>query len=316
MNRKYLAFAIILIAVPSVLAYNYLNQAQESTGTIAVSGAWALYPMMVKWAEEYQKIQPKVRIEISAGGAGKGMADALAGLVDIGMVSREIYQAEIDKGAFWVSVVKDAVVPTVNKNNPLIEDILAKGMTKSVFEGIYIFGNITTWGQALGRPEITSTINVYTRSDSCGAAETWAKYLGKKQEDLKGVGVYGDPGLAEAVRNDVLGIGYNNINYAYDSRTGQPIEGIAVIPLDVNADRQIDQNESFYATIDQIIEAISTGKYPSPPARELNLVANGKFSSLANEFVKWILNEGQQYALETGYVPLSEQRRTEEMSKL
>ena len=40
-------------------------------------------------------------------------------------------------------------------------------------------------------------------------------FLGKKQEDLLGIGVFGDPGLNEAVRKDALGIGFNNINYAY-----------------------------------------------------------------------------------------------------
>lgn len=69
-------------------------------GQLSISGAFALYPMTVKWAEEFRKIHPDVRIDISAGGAGKGIADALSGMVDIGMVSREIYQDEIKKGAF------------------------------------------------------------------------------------------------------------------------------------------------------------------------------------------------------------------------
>jgi len=193
---------------------------------------------------------------------------------------------------------------------------LAKGVKKSTFSGIYIYGNITTWGQLVGRPEITDEIHVYTRSDSCGAAETWANYLGKRQEDLNGVGVYGDPGLAEAAKNDPLGIGYNNVNYAYDAKTCKPIEGICIVPLDLNENGQVDENEDFYSTRDQIIKAISTGSYPSPPARELNLVTKGKFTQVANEFVKWILTEGQNYALETGYVPLSEERRAEELKKL
>ena len=49
------------------------------SGTVRVSGAWALYPMMVKWAEEFRKVYPGVRIDVSAGGAGKGITDALAG---------------------------------------------------------------------------------------------------------------------------------------------------------------------------------------------------------------------------------------------
>ena len=42
----------------------------ELKGEIQLSGAFALYPMAVKWAEEFRKIHPKVRIDISAGGAG------------------------------------------------------------------------------------------------------------------------------------------------------------------------------------------------------------------------------------------------------
>ena len=59
-------------------------------GEISFSGAFALYPMVVKWADEFRKLHPNVRIDISGGGAGKGMTDALAKVVDLGMVPREI----------------------------------------------------------------------------------------------------------------------------------------------------------------------------------------------------------------------------------
>ena len=59
---------------------------------------------------------------------------------------------------------------------------------------IFISGEIKTWGQAL-KTNNKDIINVYTRSDACGAAETWAKFLDAKQDDLVGIGVYGDPGV-------------------------------------------------------------------------------------------------------------------------
>jgi len=81
---------------------------------------------MVKWTEEYQKLNPKVKIEVSAGGAGKGMTDARSGLVDTkGMVSRDIAPEEIAKGAFYVVVTKEAVVAIINANNPVIKDNLS-----------------------------------------------------------------------------------------------------------------------------------------------------------------------------------------------
>ncbi len=60
-------------------------QAPALEGQVSISGAWALYPMVVKWAEEFQKLHPRVRIDVQAGGAGKGIADVIADMVDFGI---------------------------------------------------------------------------------------------------------------------------------------------------------------------------------------------------------------------------------------
>lgn len=160
-------------------------------------------------------------------------------------------------------------------------------------------------------------INVYTRSDACGAAEEWAKYLGDyKQDDLNGTGVSGDPGLAEAVSNDPQGIGFNNLNYAYDVETGKPITGLRVVPIDLNENGRIDYDEDFYTTMPEIMQAIAAGRYPSPPARDLNLVTKDEFTGITKEFVRWILTDGQQYISETGYIALPEEKIEGELSKL
>lgn len=168
-------------------------------------------------------------------------------------------------------------------------------------------------GQAKGE----YVIHVYTRSDACGAAETWARYLGNyHQEDLMYTAVYGDPGLAEAVKRDAQGIGYNNLNYAYDVGTGKPIAGLRVIPIDLNENGQIDGEEDFYATKAELMQAIATGIYPSPPARDLHLVTKNEFTGVAKEFVRWVLTEGQQYVGEVGYVALPKEKVEEELNKL
>jgi phosphate transport system substrate-binding protein len=288
----------------------------ELQGTIRVSGAWALYPMMVKWGEEYGKIHPKMRIDVSAGGAGKGAADALAGLVDIGMVSREIKPEEIKQGAFHVPVVKDAVFPTINDKNPaLTKGLMGKGIRKKTIEDLWMQGRALTWGAVIGVPSNKDRIQVYTRSDSCGAAETWAKYLGGTQEKLKGVGVYGDPGVAEAIKKDKLGVGYNNLNYAYDAKTGFPLKGIQVVPIDVNENGKIDPDEDL-STKQKAISAVVSGKYPSPPARDLYLMTKGKFKGTAREFVKWILKDGQKYIGEGGYISLSQSQIKEALERI
>jgi len=284
-------------------------------GNLTISGAWALYPMMTRWAEEFQKLHPDVTFDVSAGGAGKGMADALGGAVDIGMVSREITPEEEAKGAYWVPVTKDAVFVTVSNQNPVLQDLLKLGVKHDDFVKIYITGEITTWGELVGRPEITDAIHVYTRSDAAGAPETWAKYLGKKQEDLLGVAVFGDPGLLDAVIKDPLGIGFNNLNYAFDMASGKPVAGAAVVPIDYNENGIADPNEQL-ETKDAAVQAVATDNYPSPPARVENLVTNGKPTGLAQAFIEWILVDGQQFVGEAGYVQLTEEQINESLQKV
>src|SRR5688500_47451 len=107
-------------------------------GTISMSGAFALYPLANKWAEEFTKIHPDVRFNISAGGAGKGMADALAAAVDLGMLSREIKKEEISSGAWSVAVTKDAVIPVINSNNPVADQLRQRGLSQEALKKIFV----------------------------------------------------------------------------------------------------------------------------------------------------------------------------------
>ncbi len=312
-NKSFLTF----IAVSTILFSSEKLTAQNKRDkTISISGAFALYPLAVRWAEEYKKLNPKIRIDISAGGAGKGITDALNNLVDIGMVSRDVNDDELKKGAYTFSVAKDAVVAIVNAKNPAIKDILNKGLKKEDANNIWITGTAKTWSQVIAT-SVKAPIHVYTRSDACGASEVWAKYFNQKQEDLLGSGVFGDPGLALAVKKDALGIGYNNIGYAYDSKTKKPQVGIQIVPLDLNNNGKIDADENFYGTLNQLIDAIGKGQYPSPPARELYFVTHGKPKSpVVSAFIKWVLTEGQKYVIDAGFINLPKEILDKEKNKL
>ena len=287
---------------------------QELVGTIQLSGAFALYPMAVKWAEEFKKLHPGVQIDISGGGAGKGMTDALAGVVDIGMVSRDIYPEEINNGAFPIATVKDAVVPTINVENPEMEVIRTVGLSKEQARKLWD-KQYSTWGELLGT-SATTPIRVFTRSDACGAAETFAAWFDEKQEDLKATAVFGDPGVAAAVQKEKLGIGYNNIAYVYDQNTKQPYPGMTVMPIDVNGDGTITPDEYFYDTSTELIGAIKDGRFPSPPARDLYLVTKGKPEDpVVISFLEYVLTDGQKYAEETGYIGLPAEQLSSEIAK-
>lgn len=319
--KTYLNTALALVLFLTVIS---CSQKKEDTGQngslkgrVSISGAFALYPLANVWAEEFNKLHPEIRINISAGGAGKGMADALSGAVDLGMFSREITPAEIGKGAWGIAVAKDAVLPTVNVDNSQLEVIKEKGLTQEAFRKIFITEEVKTWGEALGTNS-QDNIGVYTRSDAAGAAAVWAEYLGASgQEELKGVGVFGDPGLADAVKKDRNGIGFNNVIYVYDLETGKKYPGLEVIPIDINEDGLVNEDEKVYDNIDQIIAAIGSGKYPSPPARDLYFVSKGiPQNPAAIAFLQWVLTEGQKFVNDAGYIQLPEEKISNELLKL
>ncbi|MCX7848053.1 MAG: PstS family phosphate ABC transporter substrate-binding protein [bacterium] len=278
------------------------TERSELRGTVKISGAWALYPLVVAWSEQFQRQHPSVRIDVSAGGAGKGMADTLAGVVDLGMVSREIAQEEVSRGARAIPVAKDAVVCIVNAACPAGQILLTQGLTRSQLHAVWLGKEALSWRMFGATTDVP--VNVYTRSDAAGAPETWALYLGARQEQLRGTGVYGDPGVVEAVRQDANGIGYCNLNFAYDPSSGNPVNGILVIAIDANENGCVDAEESLL-TRTSAQRAIALNIYPSPPARPLYLVAKDRITNpVAAAFVRWALTEGQKLVEPCGYIPL------------
>jgi phosphate transport system substrate-binding protein len=85
----------------------------------------------------------------------------------------------------------------------------------------------------------------------------------------------------------------------------------------MNGNGKIDAEENFYGSLDQIDKAIADGRYPSPPARELYLVSQGRpQKKLVSEFIKWVLTDGQKFVPESGYIPLSKDKLSAERKKL
>ena len=310
------ALTLVLTGLGSCGTGGREEQSRDIGGQVSVSGAFALYPLAIQWSNDFQVKYPEVKIDVSAGGAGKGMTDVLNGMVDYAMLSRELHQEEKDAGAIAFIVGRDAVIPAYNANNPYAETIRRRGLTSDEARKIWVTGEISTWGQLLNNGE-KHKINVYTRSDACGAAQTFASWFDSKQEDLRGTAVFGDPGIAKAVQNDKWGIGFNNLAYAYDPQTHKPQENLALFPIDTDMDGEISDEEYCYDTKERLVYAIEQETFPSPPARNLYFVSKGAPKDSASlAFLKYIIKEGQRFNEPAGYVPISGKLQSENMKAL
>jgi phosphate transport system substrate-binding protein len=69
-------------------------------------------------------------------------------------------------------------------------------------------------------------------------------------------------------------------------------------------------------TKNKAIQAIASGVYPSPPARDLYLLTKDNFKGLTREFIRWILTDGQRYVEEIGYLKVTKNQVKLALKKL
>ncbi|MFC6905701.1 PstS family phosphate ABC transporter substrate-binding protein [Halalkalicoccus tibetensis] len=282
--------------------------------SIRVSGGVGPLPMMQVWADEYEE----ANVQVAGGGTGRGVSDVLNDQVDIAMMGREPDEEEVEQGLFAVAMLMDTVVGTINEENPVLDAINEQGLSQEDLAAIFT-REVTHWSEVVDADAEDDEIVVFGRSDSSAAYQKWGEFLGglseNELESHADANVNGDQDIARQVRAGVNAIGFNNVNYIWDANTGE-IEGeVRPIPLDLDGDGTLSDEEAFYETREEFLIAVEEGIYPEPPARQMFLAANDEFTEEAEAFVEWILSEGQQYVRDNGYVPLTddvleEQRRT------
>ena len=217
------------------------------SGTITLSGAWALYPMAVKWAEEFKKLHPERpdRRPGRRGGQGHGRRLWRAWPISAWSPARSIRErGQEGRPRFR----RDQGRRRGDRSAPGILSwprSSKRGITRAAARrDLDHAARPRPGGRCSGTSAPRRRSTSSPARTPAAPAETWAAYLGKRQEDLGGVGVYGDPGLADAVRRDPLGIGYNNINFAYDPKTLKPVDGIAIVPIDLDGNGRLEPAES------------------------------------------------------------------------
>lgn len=277
---------------------------------ISSSGGLALYLLAGNWSGQYSELCSELRFNVLASGAEKGPSYVPSGSVDLGMISRRITQAEKDKSVWWVAVADHAVLRTISVDHPDPVKVRSSGMTQAHFKSVFIGQYKVKRSEAVKGGTI-QTVEPYNRSDAYGEMGDWADCSGAKQENLKGAGVIGDQGSADAVTHDRFWSEYSNSVFMYHIRTGGKVTGTEVVFIDIDGNGKLDPNEDYYTDIKSVPAAISDGRYPSPPARVQYFYSKSKpHTENVEEVLRWTLNEGLRCVTEAGYVTLTEKVMT------
>jgi phosphate transport system substrate-binding protein len=276
------------------------------SGSFTISGAYALYPLVKKWSDDFMKVNPLVKIVVTIGGTGQGIDDLLAKKANLAMISRPLTDEEQTEGIWVIPVAKEGVAPIVNQKNPFIKRILERGITPEKLINIFTKEKSMTWGELLDTT-FKEKATVYTRSDESGAADVWANFLWKEGIDLKGIKVTGDEEMINSIRANPLAIGYCNFSYAFEPVTGERIKDIQVLPIDLNFDRKIDRKETPFINIKRAHRGLWLGYYPKNLTRELTFGSVGKpTDSAVLEFLYYTLTVGQAEVAKAGFCELND----------
>jgi phosphate transport system substrate-binding protein len=270
------------------------------SGNLSSVGSDTLANLMTLWAEDFKREYPNVNIQIQAAGSSTAPPALTERTANIGPMSREMKDNEIE--AFEsrygykptaVPVAIDALAVYVHKDNPVA------GMTLPQVDAIFSSNqrcgypnNVQTWGElGLSGPWQQRGMQLFGRNSVSGTYG-YFKDAALCDGDFKN-NVNEQPGSASVVQSvstSINGIGYSGIGYRTSSVRAVPI-----------ARREGD---AFYEATPENSVA---GNYPL--ARFLfvyvNKAPNTPLPPLEREFLKLVLSQsGQSVVLKDGYIPL------------
>ena len=113
-------------------------ESNGATGDLTVGGSSSVTPVMEKLAEAYKEINADANISVQQSDSTSGAENAISGVYDIGMCSRELTEDEEAAGLTPTTIAIDGIAVIVNNNNSV------DNLTSDQIKGIYT-GEITDW---------------------------------------------------------------------------------------------------------------------------------------------------------------------------
>jgi len=274
-------------------------------GSFMISGAYALYPLISKLADEFMLIHPGVKIELKKASTGEGITDLITGQCQLALISRPLNDEELNAGIMVIPVAKDGVAPIINQKNPNIDKIMSQGISPDELMQIFSSGKELAWGEVLGT-DSRDKITVFIRADESGAADIFAQFIYRKSSDLRGIGVNGDNEMIRSIQENPLALGFCNLSYAFDTTSGERTKDIQIIPTDLDFDDKIDRVEVPFMNLKEAHQSLWLGFFPDQLCRELTIGTMGKPNDPAVlEFLYYVLGEGQLSVTKSGFCPLN-----------
>ena len=289
-GASWLALLIFVAACGSASTTGADARASVSPSAIQNIGSDTMVNLALAWAETYVAERPDVRISVTGGGSGTGLAALINGTADIANASRAINKDETAKAAangfepLEFVVARDAIAVIVNPENPVSR--LSLPQLSKIYSG-----QITNWREVGGenRPivllsrETNSGTHVYFLQNVVRLGNAGDKTLFSPDTLL----MPSSEGISAEVRQNPNAIGYDGLGYVTPD-----LKTVAVALKDGGP---------------YVMPSIATVNDKSYPiARDLYMYTHGAPAGLVKEYLDWIMAaEAQKVVADLGFVPIA-----------
>ena len=288
MKRFLILFLLSAFILASCGSSNNSSDSNSPTNYIENKGSDTIVNLALAWAEKYQGDHPDVRISVTGGGSGTGIAALVNGTVDLANASRKIKDEETSEaqanGVAPVEhiIARDAIAVIVNPNNPVNE------LTLQQISDIYS-GKYTNWNEVGGEDRPIVRLSRETNSGThVYFLETVLRLGSKEDKTLFSTNTLLLPsseGIISEVRDNPNAIGYDGLGY---------------VPKDLKMIAIAKEEGGEYVL--PSIETVNDKTYAI--ARDLYMYTNGEPTGIIKDYLDWILSdEAQQIVAELGFVP-------------
>lgn len=248
------------------------GSSKDHGATIAISGSTSVGPLAEKLAFNYEE-NNDVKIEINQIGSSAGITNAISGVSEIGMSSRDLKQEEIDSGLNEVIIAYDGIVVVTHPTNK-VKDLTLE-QVKQIFTG-----EVTNW-KNLGGDDME--IVVVSREDGSGSRDAFQEIVDFSSGELvkSAIIASGNGNIKTTVAMNKHAVGFISFEYIDDSISTIDINGVE-------------------ATADNVLQQ----KYKlSRPFLFVNKEEN--LTKAGQQFIDYILSsDGQAVVSETGAIPV------------
>ncbi len=266
-----------------------LASQSNSSSYIQNKGSDTIVNLALAWAEKYQMEHPDVRISVTGGGTGTGIASLINGTVDIANASRQIKKEELEEASkqgiepVEYVIARDAIAVIVNPENPINQ--LTMEQVSQIFRGRY-----NNWSELGGEDRPIVRVSRETNSGTHVYFLEAVVRLGKSgSTDIFSADTLLLPsseGIISEVSDNPNAIGYDGFGYVTKELKDLGIANQKGDPY-------------FFPSA----ESVNNGT--SPISRDLYMYADKNLSSAARLYLEWILTpEAQRIVSSLGFVPV------------